>query len=160
MCVIFGADHAGYEIKRLLIEHLDSIGYPHIDIGTHDITSVDYPDYAHRVCEVLIERGRGYYGVLVCGTGIGMSIVANRYEGIRCALATDVIMAAAAREHNDANILALGARIVAAPASIAILNIFLSRAYVGGRHDRRLEKLSPLVRATRQVHETGSSRCS
>ena len=148
MCVIFAADHAGVELKSRLMEHLADIGYGYVDVGTSSLESVDYPDFAHRACELVLEHGPGFYGVLICGTGIGMSIVANRYEGIRCALATDAIMAAAAREHNNANVLALGARTLSTTAAKAILNTFLSRSYEGGRHDRRLAKIDPMVRAT------------
>ena len=114
-----------------------------LDLGTDGTESVDYPDFAHAVCRA-VEQGQARFGVLICGTGLGMSIAANRHAGIRCALCTETTSARLSREHNDANVLAMGARIVGDVLAQDILAAFLATAYAGGRHDRRIAKLSPI----------------
>jgi ribose 5-phosphate isomerase B len=138
--IALGCDHAGPALKRDLAEALRAAGYGVLDLGTHDEARVDYPDYAHAVCAA-IEDGRAARGVLVCGTGIGMSIAANRHAGIRCALVGDEAAARLCREHNDANVIALGARVTDAATARAILRVFLATPFEGGRHVQRLEKL-------------------
>jgi ribose 5-phosphate isomerase B len=140
--VALGSDHAGVALKAALRTLLEVAGHPVFDLGTHDTESVDYPDFALAVCEA-VAGGRARFGVLVCGTGIGISIAANRNPAIRCALVHDATGARLAREHNDANVLALGARMTGEAVAADALRTFLDTAYGGGRHDRRVQKLSP-----------------
>jgi ribose 5-phosphate isomerase B len=142
LTIAIGADHAGPALKTVLADRLRAEGHTVLDMGTKGPESVDYPDFAHAVCRA-VEQGQARFGVLICGTGIGMSIAANRHAGIRCGLCTDTTMARLAREHNNANVLAMGARIVGDVLALDILASFLATAYAGGRHDRRLAKLSP-----------------
>ncbi len=136
-----GADHGGAGLKNRLAAVLIEGGHQVLDFGTDGPASVDYPDFAKAVCLAVTEK-RADLGVLVCGTGIGMSIAANRYPEIRCGLAHDVTTARLTRAHNDANVLALGARIIGEEVALDILGAFLSTPYDGGRHDRRLAKLN------------------
>lgn len=136
--ILLAADHAGYNLKRTLVSHLQSLQLPYEDLGTHSAESVDYPDFARN----LIGRMSGEHaGILICGTGIGMAIAANRFPGIRCAVAVTPEMARLARLHNNANVLALGSRLIDQATAIQIVETFLNTAYEGGRHDRRLIKL-------------------
>jgi ribose 5-phosphate isomerase B len=146
--VAIGADHAGYPLKAALAEALAAMGHEVVDLGTDGTASVDYPDFAHAVCRAVAE-GRARFGVLVCGTGIGMSIAANRHPAIRCALVHDATGARLARAHNDANVLALGARMTGAEPALDALRAFLATPFEGGRHDRRLAKLSPALEPAR-----------
>lgn len=139
--IAIGCDHAGPELKRHLAAALRAAGYGVLDLGTDDEGRVDYPDFAHAVCAA-VEAGRAARGVLICGTGIGMSIAANRHAGIRCALVGDVDAARLCRAHNDANVVALGARVIDAATAEAILRVFLATPFEGGRHVQRLEKLA------------------
>ena len=139
--IAIASDHHGHALKCKLIEHLKNSGHNMIDLGPHEEKVVDYPDYADMVCEHILDKG-SVYGVLICATGIGMSIAANRYSGIRAALATNVLMSERARLHNDANILVLGATIVDDDTSIAIADKFFLTNFEGGRHTKRLEKIS------------------
>lgn len=139
--IAIGCDHAGPALKRDLAEALRAAGYGVLDFGTDDEARVDYPDFAHAVCAA-VEDGRAARGVLICGTGIGMSIAANRHAGIRCALVGDIAAATLCREHNDANVIALGARVTDAAMAGAILRAFLATPFEGGRHVQRLAKLS------------------
>jgi len=147
--VAIGSDHAGYALKARLAEALAAAGHPLIDCGTDGSVSVDYPDFAHAVCAAVTE-GRARFGVLVCGTGIGMSMAANRHPAIRCALLYDTTGARLTRAHNDANVLALGARLIGEEVALDILRVFLETPYEGGRHDRRLAKLQPLAKDSAQ----------
>ncbi|MDE8347551.1 MAG: ribose 5-phosphate isomerase B [Acidocella sp.] len=140
--IAFGADHGGAALKHRLAGALAEAGHEIQDFGTDGPTSVDYPDFAYAVCEA-VALGRADFGVLVCGTGIGMSIAANRHPAIRCGLAHDVTTARLSRAHNNANVLALGARIVGEEVARDILHSFIATPYEGGRHDRRLAKLTP-----------------
>lgn len=140
--IAFGADHAGHILKSVLVAEAARAGHAVLDLGAHGPDSVDYPDFAHAVCAA-VTSGRAGLGVLVCGTGIGMSIAANRHAGIRCALLHDATGARLTRAHNDANVLALGARTTGEEVALDILRAFLATPYEGGRHDRRLAKLSP-----------------
>jgi ribose 5-phosphate isomerase B len=142
LTIAIGSDHAGPALKATLAESLRAAGHRVLDMGTDGAASVDYPDFAHAVCRA-VEQGEARFGVLICGSGIGMSIAANRHAGIRCALCTDTTMARLSREHNNANVLAIGARIVGDVLAQDILAAFLATAYAGGRHDRRIAKLSP-----------------
>jgi ribose 5-phosphate isomerase B len=141
LIVAVGADHGGLALKNCLAATLIEGGHQVLDFGTDGPASVDYPDFAAAVCGAVTEA-RADLGILVCGTGIGMSIAANRHAAIRCGLAHDVTTARLTRAHNDANVLALGARIVGEEVALDILGAFLSTPYEGGRHDRRLAKLN------------------
>lgn len=140
--VALGSDHAGVALKAALREALEAAGHPALDMGTNGPESVDYPDFANAVAAAVL-AGRARFGVLVCGTGIGISIAANRHAGIRCALVHDVTGARLAREHNDANVLALGARVIGPEVALDALRAFLATPFAGGRHERRIRKLTP-----------------
>lgn len=136
--VFLASDHAGFELKNELKEAIKGLGYEVVDLGTNDKNSVDYPDYAHLLASKLEPN---CYGVLVCGTGIGISIAANRHENVRCALCHDEFTARLAREHNDANVIAFGARVIGAGVAISAVEAFLKTEFVGGRHERRVKKI-------------------
>lgn len=140
--IALGCDHAGVALKLALRQALEAAGHPVLDFGTHGPESVDYPDFALATCAAVAE-GKARFGVLVCGTGIGISMAANRNPAIRCALVHDVTGARLTRQHNDANVLALGARMIGAEVALDALRAFLETPYEGGRHDRRVRKLSP-----------------
>lgn len=142
LAVVFGADHAGVVLKDHLAAALRAEGFAVHDCGTNGPESVDYPDFAHRVAAAVLD-GTAQFGVLVCGSGIGMAIAANRHPGIRCALAHDVTSARLGRAHNNANVLALGARLVGETVALDCLRAFLATGFEGGRHIRRLDKLTP-----------------
>jgi ribose 5-phosphate isomerase B len=139
--VAVAADHGGYELKCLLVPELRALGYEPLDLGTANAEAVDYPDYADRLAEA-VSQGRAKFGVLICGTGIGMSIAANRNRGIRAALCHDGLTARLARQHNDANVLALGGRILGVELAKDCLRNFLATKFEGGRHARRVAKFS------------------
>ena len=134
------SDHAGYELKERLRQVLEDAGYDVEDIGTHSPSSTDYPDYAHPLAQEVSE-GRAQRGVLLCGTGLGMSYVANRYPNVRAGVAWSPEVAELARKHNDANILVLPARFVSEEDGIRILRTWLDTPFEGGRHGRRVEKI-------------------
>ena len=138
--IAIGADHAGFPLKRQLVEELKSMGFEVLDMGTNSEASVDYPDFGYAVAQAVIS-GQAVRGVLICGTGIGMSIAANRHVGIRAALCTHGVMARYAREHNDANVLVMGARVIGVEIARECLRQFLATHYAGGRHDGRVAKL-------------------
>ena len=140
MKVALGADHAGFELKNQIREHLGKRGVEVMDLGTNSGESVDYPDYALQVAETITDQ-RATYGVLVCGTGIGMSISANKVPGIRAANCDTVFEAQMAREHNDANVLALGARVLQPDTAFEIIDTWLATTFAGGRHQRRVDKI-------------------
>jgi ribose 5-phosphate isomerase B len=135
-----GSDHAGFQLKERLIAELRALGYEPLDLGTHSIESTDYPDYAHRVASK-VEHHDASRGVLLCGTGLGMSYAANRHPGVRAAVAWSTEIAQLAREHNDANILILPARFVSEDDGVEILKTWLGTRFEGGRHSRRVEKI-------------------
>ncbi len=143
--IALGSDHAGFRAKETIKKYLEGAGYSVDDVGTHSEESVDYPDFARAVGE-RVASGNNSLGVLVCGTGIGVSIAANKVEGIRAALAHDSLTARRAREHNDANVLALGGKIVGDDEAIAIVQEFLNAQFAGGRHQRRIDKISEMDR--------------
>jgi ribose 5-phosphate isomerase B len=140
MKVFAGSDHAGFALKQVLIERIQRLGLEVVDLGTHSIDSCDYPDYAHAVAKAVL-AGTGSMGLLICGSGIGISMTANRYPGIRAALCRSSYEARLAREHNDANILALGARITGVDLAIDTVETFLSTSFLGERHTRRVAKI-------------------
>jgi ribose 5-phosphate isomerase B len=135
-----GADHAGFELKRRLVEELERMGYQPLDLGTDSDASTDYPDYAHQVAD-RVESGDAARGVLLCGSGLGMSYAANRHPGVRAALAWTPEVARLAREHNDANILVLPARFLTEQQGLEILKTWLTTPFEGGRHERRVKKI-------------------
>lgn len=137
--VYLASDHAGYALKEQVMAALRDSEWKMEDMGTHSAVSCDYPDYAHAVCNKILSEGG--MGILVCGTGIGMSITANRHSGIRAALCTHEFHARAAREHNDANILCLGERITAPGLAAELVKLFLETPFAGGRHARRVDKI-------------------
>lgn len=140
MRIAIGADHAGFNLKDHLHAWLTAAGHEVQDFGTHSEASVDYPDYAALVARA-VASGEAESGILVCGTGIGMAIGANRVRGVRAAACIDLYSARLSRQHNDANVLALGSRIVAPPLAEAIVDLFLTTSFEGGRHTRRTAKL-------------------
>lgn len=143
-----GSDHAGFAMKQRLVRELAALGYVPEDLGTDSEDSVDYPDYAHRVAEE-IAAGRARRGVLLCGTGNGMAIAANRHPGIRATVAWNLPTAHLAREHNDANVLVLPARCLGEEDGVAILKEWLSTPFAGGRHQRRVAKIEEPARDDR-----------
>ncbi|QAT84107.1 ribose 5-phosphate isomerase B [Corallococcus coralloides] len=140
MKVILASDHAGIELRQELVALLKERGTDFQDLGPQTRESVDYPDFASRVAQAVVSEP-GTLGVLVCGTGIGMSIVANKHRGIRAALCTTEFEARMTRAHNDANVLCLGQRVVGAGVARGILEDFLSTAFEGGRHEKRVQKI-------------------
>ena len=134
------SDHAGFELKERLRAALAEMGYEVEDIGTHSTASTDYPDYAHPLAPE-VSAGQAARGVLLCGTGLGMSYVANRYPGVRAAVAWNPEVAALARKHNDANVLVLPARFVSDEDALAILQAWLTTPFEGGRHQGRVAKI-------------------
>lgn len=139
--IVVGSDHAGLELKKALVDALVADGYVVDDVGTHTGASCDYPDFAHVVAK-RVASGEGL-GLLVCGTGLGMSITANKHPGVRAACVSDTFSARMTRMHNDANVLCLGARVVGAGLAIDIVHAFLGARFEGGRHALRLDKIEP-----------------
>jgi ribose 5-phosphate isomerase B len=139
--VAVAADHAGYEMKAILVPVLEGLGRRVLDLGTSGPESVDYPDFADALADAL-QAGRATRGVLICGTGIGMSIAANRHRFIRAALCHDGLTARLARQHNDANVLVLGGRFIGAETARDCLTSFIGTSFEGGRHVRRVAKLA------------------
>jgi ribose 5-phosphate isomerase B len=141
--IAVGSDHGGLELKDAILAALAARGLDVDDYGTDNGDSVDYPDFAEKVAAA-VSRGDVELGILVCGTGIGMSIVANKFPGVRAALATDEFMAQMAKEHNNANVLVLGGRVLAKDLAVKMVNLWLDSTYEAGRHQRRLDKISRL----------------
>jgi ribose 5-phosphate isomerase B len=139
--IVVGADHAGLQLKNELKAHLLAGGFEVDDVGTNDPASTDYPDYAHRVATA-VAAGEGL-GLLVCGTGVGMSMAANRHAGVRAALCAEPFTARMTRLHNDANVLCIGARAVGGGLAQEIVDAFLGAEFEGGRHARRVSKIEP-----------------
>ncbi len=140
MKIAIGSDHAGFRLKEELRRHLESSGHAVLDVGTISEESVDYPDYGLAVGRA-VASGQADRGVAVCGTGIGIAIAANKVRGIRAGTPGDLFATRLMREHNDANVIAFGARIAAAPLAIAMVDLFLQTEFAGGRHARRVDKL-------------------
>jgi ribose 5-phosphate isomerase B len=138
--IVIASDHAGVELKSMMSDDLKTMGFKVKDLGTSSSDSVDYPDFGHAVGKA-VEAHEAKAGVVICGTGIGISIAANRHPGVRAALVHDEFTARMSREHNDANVFAMGARIVAPEAARALLKTFFETPFEGGRHARRVEKL-------------------
>ncbi len=146
MKIALGADHAGFELKNHIKQYLADRGISVDDKGTLSNDSCDYPDFARAVAED-VAKHRANFGILVCGTGIGMSMAANKVPGIRAAHVTTDFEAQMAREHNDANVLTLGARVVAEPAALHIVDTWLNTQFAGGRHQKRVDKIMAIETA-------------
>jgi len=142
--IAIGSDHAGFEYKEKIKELLKSLGLEFRDYGTNSPHPADYPDYAHKVAEA-VSKGTAETGILVCGTGIGMSITANKHAGVRAGNVESIEAARLARQHNNANILAIGARLTPWETAREIIKIFLTTKFEGGRHERRVEKIHTLT---------------
>ncbi len=137
--IALGSDHGGFELKEAIKVHLDSRGIEYKDLGSHSNEAVDYPEYGRKVAKA-VTSGECTKGILICGTGIGISMSANKVKGIRCALCHDVFSAKATREHNDANVLAMGGRVVGEGLALMIVDTFLNTAFSGEeRHQRRID---------------------
>ena len=143
MKIAIGCDHAGFPYKEGIIAMLQSQGHMVLDFGTHSADSVDYPDFAHPVAEA-VESGQAEKGVLICGSGNGVAMAANKHAGIRCAICWTEELAALARQHNDANMLSLGARVVGEALALDIVDAFLSAEFEGGRHGLRVDMITAL----------------
>jgi ribose 5-phosphate isomerase B len=152
MKIAIGADHAGFALKESLRDALRKSGHEVTDLGTNSTESTDYPDFAKPVATA-VARGTVDRGILVCGTGVGMSIVANKVPGVRAGLAGDVEAARLIREHNDANVLALGARSLDARAAEDMARVFLETPFAGGRHVRRVNKITEIEQEVAQKQE-------
>lgn len=139
--IVIGADHAAFELKTHLIQFLDKEGYNVIDVGCYSTDSVDYPDFAHALANK-IQQKEAEFGILLCGSGIGISIAANRHEHIRAALVWNETLAALARQHNNANVICLGARFTAPTYAEILVKTFLNTAFEGGKHQKRIEKIN------------------
>lgn len=148
--IALGADHAGFQAKENVKQYLESEGYAVSDVGTSSEESVDYPDFAAKVAR-RVQHGQSDLGILVCGTGIGMAIAANKVAGVRAAVAHDNMTAQMSREHNDANVLTLGARVLSEHQIIEVVASFLSAQFTGGRHQRRVDKISELDQEHKQT---------
>ena len=143
MKIVTGSDHGGLNLKRVLVERLRGQGHEVLDVGTHESASCDYPDYAATVARS-VAAGEADFGLLVCGTGQGMAMSANRIPGVRAAVVGDTFTAKATRQHNDANVLCLGERVIGAGLAAEILDAFLGGSFEGGRHAGRLAKMAAL----------------
>jgi ribose 5-phosphate isomerase B len=143
MRIAVGADHGGYELKTKIVRFLQGLGHIVEDTGCHSLESVDYPDYADRVAS-LVAGGTCERGILVCGTGIGMALSANRNRKIRAANCHDDYTAKMSREHNDANVLCLGARVIGEGVALDLVKVWLATAFAGGRHQQRIAKYSEI----------------
>jgi ribose 5-phosphate isomerase B len=140
MKIALGADHGGFQLKEQVKEHLIAKGYEILDLGCNSPDSVDYPEYGRAVGEAVVEK-KADCGIAICGTGIGISIAANKVKGVRAALCTNTTMARLTREHNNANVLAMGARIVGDVLALEMVDTFLNTEFEGGRHEKRINKL-------------------
>ena len=143
MQIGLACDHGGFELKEELKNYIKSLGFEPVDLGTFSEESVDYPDYGILVAEK-VSKGELEKGILICGTGIGMSIVANKFPRVRAALANDLYSSRFSREHTDANILVIGGRVVGRALAKEIVKVWLDTAFAGGRHKRRVEKIEAL----------------
>lgn len=145
MKIVVGSDHAGFSLKETVREHLAKTGYEVSDFGTFCENSVDYPDIALPLAKA-VAAGEFTLGILICGTGAGMAIAANKHPGIRAAFCGDTFTARHVREHNDANILTLGARVTGPGLALEIVDLFVESTFQGGRHRRRLDKIAFMER--------------
>lgn len=156
--VALGSDHGGFHLKMAIKDYLDRQGIANHDFGTYNAESVDYPDYAHKVAAA-VASGEYDRGILCCGTGIGVCIAANKVPGIRAALCHDTFSARAAREHNDANILTLGERVIGPGLALEVVDIWLKTGFSGGRHARRVQKINAIEDRYRGREDRVTSYC-
>ncbi len=140
LIIAIGADHAGFQLKTAVAEHLRAKGYTIQDFGAHSEDSVDYPDFAHPVAEA-VENGKANFGVLICGSANGISMAANKHRGVRAAVCWNREVAKLARQHNDANILSLPARFISNEEALACADVFMETPFEGGRHGKRVDKI-------------------
>lgn len=141
MRIAIGADHAGYELKNSVVEFVQSAGHAAYDLGTHSTDPVDYPDFARKVCEAM-QQGKADLGILVCGSGVGASVAANKFFGIRAAICHDTYTAHQGREHDDVNVLCLGSRVIGEALAMDIVQVWLAASFsYAERHQRRLDKV-------------------
>lgn len=143
MKIGLGSDHGGFELKEHIKEYLEKEGIEYIDYGTYSADSVDYPDYGKKLSQAVVS-GEVDRGIAICGTGIGISIACNKVKGIRCALCSDTYSARMSVEHNNANILALGGRVLGKDLALEIVSTWLKAKFQGGRHERRINKISSI----------------
>ena len=143
MKIVVGSDHGGFELKEVLKKYLIDKGFDVTDVGTYDTNSVDYPDIAEAACKK-VTSGECSWGVLVCGTGIGISIAANKISGIRCALVSNEYSAEMTKRHNNANMLAFGGRVTGPDLAKNILDAYIGAEFEGGRHQNRIDKISAI----------------
>lgn len=143
MTIAIAADHGGFELKDILIDYLAGKGHSIINLGTDSPESVDYPDYARACCDEVLSK-RADFGILVCGTGVGISIAANKIDGIRCGLCPTKEIAALVKQHNNANVIALGGRFTSSEEGKAIVDSYMSAEFEGGRHQQRVDKIMAL----------------
>lgn len=141
MRIAIGCDHAGYTLKPAIVRYLTSKNIEVLDQGTHSTDSVDYPDFAQKVAGA-VSNGSADYGILICGTGLGMAISANKISGIRAVTVTEPFSAEMARAHNDANVLTMGSRVIGSDIAVRITEVFISTRFEGGRHGKRIGKIS------------------
>ena len=143
MKIGIGSDHGGFELKEHIKDYLEKEGIEYLDYGTNSLDSVDYPDYGRKLSEGVIS-GEVDKGIAICGTGIGISITCNKVKGIRCALCSDTYSARMSVEHNNANIIALGGRVIGRDLAIEIVSVWLNSKFQGGRHEKRINKISDI----------------
>lgn len=143
MTIAIAADHGGFELKDILIDYLAGKGHSIINLGTDSPESVDYPDYARACCDEVLSK-RADFGILVCGTGVGISIAANKIDGIRCGLCPTKEIAALVKQHNNANVIALGGRFTSSEEGKAIVDSYMEAQFEGGRHQQRVDKIMAL----------------
>ena len=141
--IVIGCDHGGFELKQELMNYLKSNGKEVLDCGTYDTQSVDYPDIAEKTCKEYLKGGYEF-GILICGTGIGISMAANKIDGIRCALVSNEYSAEMTKRHNNANMLAFGGRVTGVELAISILKAYMNAEFEGGRHENRINKIHSL----------------
>lgn len=149
MKIVLACDHGGFQLKEAVKEHLIKKGYNITDIGVYDNAPADYPDYGQKAAE-MVANSEADRGIIFCGTGIGISIAANKVRGIRCALCTNEYMARMSRLHNNANMLALGGRVLGEGAAEDIVDVWLAAEFEGGRHENRVNKLMEIEKQTKQ----------
>ena len=141
--IVLACDHAAVELKKKVISHLEGLGHSTIDVGTHTTESCAYPEYASAACKK-IQQGEADLGILICGTGIGMGMAANKHRGIRAAICSDTFSASATRLHNDANVLCFGARVVGEGLAMQLVDAFINTEYEGGRHQSRVDMITAI----------------
>lgn len=141
--ITVGCDHAGFGLKKIVIAHLEERGYEVLDVGTHSTDSCDYPKIAHELCKN-IQNGTTKLGILICGTGIGMSMAANKHRGIRAAACSDTFSARLTRVHNDANVLCFGERVVGMGLALDLVDAFIDAEFEGGKHQRRVDMITEI----------------